>query len=85
MADKIKKSSMATNMYVGLAIRYSPIWVPALVVMIFVGVLIWPAVSKVSSLSRGIVQQQNWITTADRSNADVKKMKEELEIGRAHV
>lgn len=79
MADKIKKSSISTNVYVGLAVRYSSIWVPVLIVAIFVGVLIWPAISKVSSLSQNIAQKQNDITTADRSTANVKKMKEDLE------
>ena len=78
MAIKIRKIEPPRNIYISLAIKHSPLWAPFLVAILFIAFIIWPAASKVSTLSRKITQYKNDITAATASNASVAKMTEEL-------
>src|SRR3989338_959432 len=85
MEIKKKKSNIPTELYINLAIRYSPIWVPCAVVVLFLSFLLVPFISKASKLSRQIEEKSNFITMAERSNKDIAQMTKDLVILRKKV
>ena len=79
MAETIKKTEDLFKSYLERIIHYSPTWLPGMMLFGFIIVFGWPASVKLISLSNRIVENQGYITLADRSNADVLTMKQDLE------
>lgn len=80
MATKPKKGNTQTDFLIARAIQFSPIWAPILVIIICIAFIIWPALTKFSTLSAKIIETENTLTTVARSTADLAKMSSELEI-----
>lgn len=79
------KVKTQTDVYLELAKRHSPIWVPIAMVLFFILLVAWPSSRKLSDLNIKIGEKENIITTVKRSDIDVKKTKEELEAYKVKV
>ncbi len=85
MAQKPKDPTFKMDAYVALAVRYLPLWLPVLLLIVFISAVGWPLSLKLISLSQGIIRKQNEITTAVRNKSDTAKMNDDLAIFRKKV
>ncbi len=85
MATKQKKGNDQIDLLIARAIQYSPFWAPALITVVLIAAMVWPAYSKFSVLCAKITEKENTLTTVARSTADLVRMTSELETFRKKV
>lgn len=82
MVTKAKKAAFKledVKPYLAKPIRYSPIWAPIVLCLLFILFLGWPVLQKISKFNREIQEKQNSMSMVDRSSFDIQKTKTELE------
>ncbi len=82
---KMKKPIPPSNVYLNLLIHYAPLWVPITLVLLFLFFVFIPSIQKLSSLNQKIKASENLKTAANRSKADMQRMKKDLESSKAKV
>ncbi|MFH1360312.1 MAG: type 4a pilus biogenesis protein PilO [Candidatus Omnitrophota bacterium] len=83
MVRKVKKTTpkikIDTRLYTALCIRYAPLFVPILILLISLLGYVKPSVGKIRRYNKEIDEKRRIITIVNRSEFDVKRMREELE------
>ncbi len=85
MPEKNKKPDDLLKHYAETFIRYSPLWIPAFILFLFFVSYGFSATLQFISLSRNIAQNHQYLSLTERSNADVAKIREDLEVFRRKV
>ncbi len=79
MAERMRRGAPATKQYSVLLIKRLPLLAPAAIAFVFIMFFILPAATRFLAVSQSIRQKQNDMVAAERSSADVARLKGDLE------
>ncbi|HOW35910.1 MAG TPA: type 4a pilus biogenesis protein PilO [Candidatus Omnitrophota bacterium] len=78
MIKRPQKASEPTDVFINLAVKYSPLWLPGVLFVALTMFFIWPSFRTLLTLSRDIQEKENIVTSVTRNSADFSRTKAQI-------